>query len=155
MRREGEPHPAESTITFTCTASECGIHERQELFPFRCLKVACQFLSHSSATSEQRISAEPTNILAIPCPVCHAWTFRANIDEGYQILCSSCQWKQKIVAEPAEQRIADAIKELEIGIEDSKQIRDSTIDPEGKAFWRGRIKEAEEAITLLKGGGGK
>lgn len=40
----------------------------------------------------------PANCLAIPCPVCHAWTFRANIDEGYQILCSSCGWKQAIVA---------------------------------------------------------
>lgn len=39
-----------------------------------------------------------------PCPKCGSWTFCANIDEGYQILCSNdaCRWKQKVVAEPKE-----------------------------------------------------
>lgn len=45
----------------------------------------------------------PTNHLAIPCPKCGKWIFRANVDEGYTLFCSDdeCGWKQKIVAQQA------------------------------------------------------
>lgn len=50
----------------------------------------------------------------------------------------------------AQQRIDAAIKELERATKDYAKIGLATIDPEGKAFWRGRIKQAEEAIALLQ-----
>jgi len=39
-----------------------------------------------------------------PCPKCGAWTFSANIDAGYSLLCSNdaCKWQQKIVAQGAQ-----------------------------------------------------
>jgi hypothetical protein len=44
-----------------------------------------------------------------------------------------------------------AIEKLESAIREDEQICAAIIDPEGKAFRRGEIKMAKEAIKLLKG----
>lgn len=54
--------------------------------------------------------------------------------------------------EEAQQRIDAVIKELEVAVKECETVKEATVDPEGKAFWRGCIAQAEEAITLLQAG---
>ena len=72
-------------------------------------------------TRRSRPAPQPTNWSERlpPCPVCGGFTFCANIDGGYHILClnDACKWKQEITA----QQPSDALAELrKIFIEISK-----------------------------------
>lgn len=98
--------------------------------------------SHDTRRSDAT-KAEPHDRLK--CPKCNGPVFIANIDDVDTILCydDTCKWKQKIVAEPAEQRIADVIAELERR-KDSLEI--FTVGKEA-----GMIIGYEEALALLRG----
>lgn len=74
--------------------------------------------SHSDATKAESHGR-------LKCPKCNGPVFIANIDDVDTILCydDTCKWKQKIVAEPAERRIADVIEELENSIKTGSEIR--------------------------------
>lgn len=100
----------------------------------QCLCDACQMTVEQCKGKQQK----PTNCLAIPCPMCGKWIFRVNVDEGYSLFCSSCDWKQKIVTQPPHPPDAhdgmeqpDALVELERWINENVQGAYLVIDKNG------------------------
>lgn len=73
------------------------------------------------------IQQAPTNRIAIPCPKCGKWIFRANVDEGYALFCSDdeCGWKQKIVAQQAPALTTENIIEITKAQLDDDVIREA------------------------------
>ena len=78
----------------------------------------------------RRSRPAPTNNLSIPCPVCGKWIFRANVDEGYSLFCSDCDWKQKIIPAPS----TDALTVIEKYIDEMYPVP----GPEGDYLYPSR-----------------